>query len=242
MDPAIPMMLPLLLGASLMLVVWVIAADRTRYLTRFDLRHWDEQYYLQALPNFLQALHDDNFTWAWPARLNAVSAAYFAYRVRPILRARPSMTHQAFLQQHLNLCAQLHILRPYIADALMAEQARIVMNRIMEMEDTADRDRLLGFVAQVRRYRTAFQESLTPFDRQNLAQMKCRDFIPTLRRIHAVCLEHGFALLPQFDALRRWRELSGSELVQQLPKLPDVRSLRSARAKVFDAAAAHGGV
>jgi hypothetical protein len=244
-------MVPFLLAAGVLLVVWVIASDRTRYLTRFDRGRWREPYYLTALPNFLQALHDYNLPQAWPARLNAVSAAYFAYRVRPILKAHPSMRREGFLRQHLNLYAQVHMLRPYINDALMGEELRILVGRVMEMEDSAERDdvlmgeelrilvgrvmemedsaerdQLLAFITEMRDYRAAFQATLTKYDRAVIARIRSRGFVPLLAQVHTVCLEHGYTLLPEFDVLRRWQELSASELVRALPALPSVRALR----------------
>ena len=50
-----------------------------------------------------------------------------------------------------------------------------------------------------------------------------RRFIPTLRTAHAIFQEHGYNLLPAFTQLRRWQELTGSELAQELPKVPVLR-------------------
>ena len=93
------------LGVGLLFVIYVIAADKTRFLTRFDLDQWRDGYYLRSLPNFLQALHDNHFRTAWPSRCNAVSAAFFRFRTRPMLRRKPSKLRSAFLQQHIGEAA-----------------------------------------------------------------------------------------------------------------------------------------
>ncbi len=64
------------------LVCFIIAADRQRFLIRFELQQWRQAYYLRALPNFLQALHDHHFTVPWPTKKNAVSALFFRFRAR----------------------------------------------------------------------------------------------------------------------------------------------------------------
>ena len=72
------------LAGGLGMVTYLIAADRTRFLTRFDLSQWRPGYYLRALPNFLQALHDNHFASPWPAAHNAVATACFRLRARPL--------------------------------------------------------------------------------------------------------------------------------------------------------------
>ena len=59
--------------------------------------------------------------------------------------------------------------------------------------------------------------SLTEMDRQTLAAIIDRRFIPTLRSAHAIFQEHGYSLLSEFTLLRRWDEMTGPELVQELP-------------------------
>ncbi len=219
----------LFLGLGGFLVFWLIAADSKRYLVRFDLATWHEQEYLGALPNFLQALHDHNFNDPWPMHPNAVNGSYFAYRVRPILKIRPSLRQRNFVFHHLGLEAIIQNLNPYIKDAIMAEQMRLAVHQVIKMEDTADRDRLLEFIDAVRDYRAAFEESLTEYDRALLAEMKARHFMETLRSTHAIFQEHGFTLLPEFTMLRRWEDLTGAEIVQELPSIPRARGQRKSR-------------
>ena len=73
-------------------------------------------------------------------------------------------------------------------------------------------------------HRAHFYRSLTEYDRQRLVQIIDRRLIPTLRRAHAIFQEHGYSLLPQFTELRRWDEMTGVELVQELPALPVLRA------------------
>jgi hypothetical protein len=205
------------------LVVYVIASDKRRFLTRFDVSQWREGYYLRALPNFLQALHDHHFRTPWPTKPNALATAYFRYRARPLLKKRSPALRRAFLQQHITLFALLEVLQPYLDDFILNEQQRIAGARILEMEDTLDRDRLLGFLESARGHRASFFRSLTDYDRKTLAQIIDRRLIPTLRRAHAIFQEHGYSLLSEFTQLRRWEEMTGVELVQELPVLPALR-------------------
>jgi len=208
------------LGLGLLFVIYVIAADRTRFLTRFDVDQWREGYYLRSLPNFLQSLHDNHFKTAWPAHCNAVSAAFFRFRTRPMLKRKPGKLRSAFLQQHIVLFALRESLAPYIRDFILYEQQKMVGNRIVEMEDTLDRERLMAYLESIKANRQFFQETLTSHDRRILVEMVETGFVPTLRRAHAIFQEHGYSLLPEFTQLRRWQELSGPELVQELPPLP----------------------
>src|ERR1041385_4032489 len=82
-------------------VLFIIAADKKRFLARFDLALWREGYYLRSLPNFLQALHDNHFRTAWPAHCDALSSAYFRYRAWFLLGRKPRKLRRAFLQQHI---------------------------------------------------------------------------------------------------------------------------------------------
>jgi len=219
------------LGVGLLFVIYVIAADKTRFLTRFDLDQWRDGYYLRSLPNFLQALHDNHFRTAWPSRCNAVSAAFFRFRTRPMLRRKPSKLRSAFLQQHIILFALREILAPYIRDFLLFEQQKLIGSRIVEMEDTLDRERLMAYLESIKANRLFFQETLTSYDRRILVDMVEAGFVSTLKRAHAIFQEHGYSLLPEFTQLRRWQEMTGPELVQELPPLPWPKRAR-ARVKV----------
>lgn len=210
----------LLLGGGFLFVIYLIAADRQRFLTRFDVNQWREGYYLRALPNFLQALHDNHFRTAWPSRCNAVSAAFFQMRTWPMLGRGPRKLRKAFLQQHITLFGLLEILRPYIHDFILHERQRIVGNCCIDMEDTLDRERLINYLEELRAHRDNFKTSLTHYDRQIMVDMLERQIIPTLRRTHAMFQEHGFSLLTEFTELRRWQEMTGPELAQELPPLP----------------------
>jgi len=114
------------------------------------------------------------------------------------------------------------LLRPYIQDFVLHEQQRIVGERVIEMEDTADRDRLISFIDTVRSYRDGFYKSLTEWDRHTLGEMIDRKMIPTLRRAHAIFQEHGYSLLEEFSLLRSWEQMTGPELAQELPALPAI--------------------
>lgn len=214
------------LGLGLAVVVYVIAADRTRFLTRFDLPQWREGYYLRSLPNFLQALHDHHFTTAWPVHCNAVSAAFFRFRVRPLLQRKPRKLRRAFLQQHIILFGLREALRPYIQDFLLHQQQRIVGSRIVEMEDTLDREKLMEYLQNIGALRAAHQASLNNYDRHIMVEMAETQFMSTLRRAHAIFQEHGYTLLPELTQLRDWQEMTGVELVQELPHVPIAKRLR----------------
>ena len=92
----------LLLLLGLLAVVVFVAADKTRYLARFDFAHFNERVYLSMLPNFLQLVHDHGFTSPWPRRMDAVSAAYFRHQFRGVMKDRPGLARHDFLHQ---LCA-----------------------------------------------------------------------------------------------------------------------------------------
>jgi hypothetical protein len=210
----------LLLGLGF--VIGVIAADKNRFLARIDLTQWREAYYLRSLPNFLGALYDNHFPSAWPVKCNALSAAFFRFRARPLLRQKTAELRQDFLRQHTVLFALRESLHPFLQDFILNEQEHIVGSRVANMEDTIDRDRLVAFLHNVKDYRRHFHETLTLDERQILLAMIERQFIPTLRAAHAIFQEHGYSLLPEFTQLRRWQEMSGTVLVQELPVLPPV--------------------
>jgi len=223
--------------AGLALVGYVIAADRQRFLVRFDLKQWRHSYYQRALPNFLQALHDNYYRTPWPAQCNAVAAMYFRLRTRRLLKKHPAHLRRAFLQQHITLFALLEILRPFLNDFVLSEQQRIAGERLLDMEDTIDRDKLIGFLDAARLHRNQFFRSLSEVDRETLATIINRRMLPTLRTMHAIYQEHGYSLMPEFTQLRRWEEMTGVELAQELPALPSMRqekrsTRRTARGKV----------
>lgn len=212
-------------------VIYLIAADKKRFLARFDLDQWRESYYLRALPNFLQALHDHHFRSPWPSSRNAVAALYFRYRTRPLLKRRSRNLRRAFINQHTILFGLLEVLHPYLQDFVFGEQQRLVANRILAMEDTIERDRLIAFLDDVRHHREFFKRNLTRYERHTMAAIVDRRLMHVLRTAHAIYQEHGFCLMPEFTQLRRWEEMSGVELVQELPVLPTrrIRKLSAAR-------------
>jgi len=201
-------------------VIYIIAADRLRFLARFDLDQWRENYYLRALPNFLQTLHDNHFTSPFPRAKNAVATAYFQFRVAQLTRKRSRTFRRVFMQQHIILFGLLEVLRPYLHDFILNERQKIIGERVITMEDTLDRDRLISFLDSARSYRATFLGALNDYDRKILLAMVDRKLISTLRRAHAIFQEHGYSLLPEFTQLREWQEMTGSELAHDLPKLP----------------------
>ena len=205
------------LGLGLGFVIYVIAADRTRFLTRFDINQWREKYYIRALPNFLQALHDHHFKSPFPIQHNAVSTAFFRFRSRPLLSRRSTNLRGAFLNQHIVLFGLLATLKPFLRDFILNEQQRIIGERVVEMEDTIDRDTLMSYLQYVREERHRFFATLPAMDRATLSAIIDRRFIPTLRALHAIYQEHGYSLMPELSQLRQWEQMSGSELVQELP-------------------------
>ena len=209
--------------AGLAIVIYIIAADKKRFLVRFDLAQWQEKRYLQSLPNFLQVLHDNHFRTPWPVARNCVSVGFFRFRVG-LMRRRSSAIRRPFIEQHVLLFALLDIFKPFLQDFILNEQQRIVGMRVLEMEDTADRDRLMSFLEHTRAIRSQFFHSLTRPERNTLADMVERRFIPTLKIAHAIFQEHGYSLLPEFTQLREWGELSGTDLAQELPVLPVIKS------------------
>jgi len=198
-------------------VIYIIASDKTRFLAGFDLASWREYQYLRRLPNFLQALHDRRFRSAWPWRPNAVSCVLFRYRTGRVVRAS-SPQRRKFMQQHIALFALMEQLRPYIEDFLLHERERIVTERLIDMTDTMDRDRLAAYLDSIRTHRAAFYKSITPHDRLMIVTMIERRFMPTLKMAHAVFQEHGFSLLDEFNTLRLWESLPGAELAQEIPR------------------------
>src|SRR4051812_41451932 len=120
MVPSAVIWLILFLTAGLGVVVYLIAADRQRFLTRFELGLWRESYYLRALPNFLQALHDNHFATPWPAQCNAVAALVFRLQAGRLLKKQPKNLRQAFLQQHITLFALMDVLRPFLQDFVLS--------------------------------------------------------------------------------------------------------------------------
>ena len=71
---------------------------------------------MRALPNFLQALDNNHFKTPWPRELNALSAAFFRFRTRSMLKMRPVFLRKAFLKQHIILFGLLEVLRPFLQD------------------------------------------------------------------------------------------------------------------------------
>jgi hypothetical protein len=205
------------LAAGLITVSYLIATDKSRFLARFELNQWRETYYMRALPNFLQSLYNRHFASPFPARRNWLSTLIYRFRIRPHLRMRGTTLRRAFLQQHIILFALLEKLRPYLRDFFLNEQQRLVGERIVAMEDTIERDRLIAYLDAIRQERALFYASLTSHDRATLVTMAERNTIAKLRIAHAIYQEHGYSLVPEFTQLRRWEELSGVELVQELP-------------------------
>jgi hypothetical protein len=208
----------LLLLGGLGLSVYLIAADPKRFLSQFGLYDWKPGRYQSLLSNFLQATQDLRLP-AWPRRLNGVSAMWFSFRVRRIVRKGSSFGNSGFLRSHLNLAVLIRMLKPFIDDQILTAQVDLVILRLIDMRDTADRDRLQSFVERATEARRAFQHSLTTIDRQVQNHLRQVHFFPTLQRLHAIFREHGYCLLPQLDALRCWESLDGSELAQELPLL-----------------------
>ena len=138
------------------------------------------------------------------------------------------------MRQHITLFALLEQLRPYIDDFLLHERQRIIGERIIEMSDTVDRDRLAAYLDSIRLHRAQFYSTITAYDRGIMVTMINRRFIPTIKIAHAVFQEHGFSLLSDFNTLRRWETLQGPDLAQELPrnfkaikKLPSASALKT---------------
>jgi hypothetical protein len=219
-----PLLLFVFLFGGLFFVLYVIAADEKRFLAGFDLTMWRDGEYLRALPNFLQALHDNHFETPWPRRPNAVSASFLRFRVNAFLSRRPKAQRHAFLHQHIILFGLLRNLGPFIRDFIQNEQQRIVADRVVQMEDTIERDRLIAFLESLKEHRRSFYSTMTAFDRQTLAEIIDRRLMNNLRIAHAIFQEHGYSLLDELTQLRQWEEMSGVELVQELPFLPAPRT------------------
>jgi hypothetical protein len=230
------LLLFLLMLGGIALVVYLVAADRKRFLAGFDLSSWRDHQYLRRLPNFLQSLHDNRFRSAWPRRPNAVASFIFCTRARRLLRASSPAIRRRFLRQHVTLYALLELLKPYIDDFLLHERQRIVSARIANMADTVDRDRLTAYLDSIRLHRAKFYSSITSYDRRLIVTMVNRKFLPTLKIAHAVFQEHGFSLLPEFSTLRRWETLEGPDLAQELPRnMVEIKRLpASARLKAVN--------
>jgi hypothetical protein len=205
------------MGAVALLVLWIVAADKKRFLAGFHLENWRDTYYLRILPNFLASLKDQHFKTPWPAQCNAVACAWFRVRVGPVLRACPSLARRHFLHHHLTLFALIEQLRPFIDDFILQEKQRIVSACLFEMGDTADRDRLSLYLDGIRAARAAFARSLTIYDRSMLSVIVSRRFIARLRLSHAIFQEHGYTLVPALETLREWEALNGMEIIRTLP-------------------------
>ncbi|MGN6368760.1 MAG: hypothetical protein ACTHN5_10910 [Phycisphaerae bacterium] len=225
-------------------VIYIVVADRKRFLAQFDLPSWRDHQYLRRLPNFLQALHDHHFRSAWPRRHNAVSARLFSRRAGRFLRNTSPAARRRFMRQHITLFALLEVLKPYIHDFLLHERQRIVAARLEGMSDTVDRDRLATYVDSIRLHRAQFYSKITAYDRRVILAMVNRRFMPKLKIAHAVFQEHGFSLLPEFDVIRRWEGLDGADLAQELPRnLLEIRRLPAGRMGAVNyGAVSEGGV
>jgi hypothetical protein len=199
-------------------IAYIVAADRKRFLAQFDLPAWRDHHYLRRLPNFLQALHDNHFRSAWPRRHNAVSAGCFSQRAGKHLRNASAGVRRKFMRQHITLFGLLEVLKPYISDFLLHERQRIVSERLIGMSDTVDRDRLATYLDSIRLHRAQFYSGITAYDRRIIVTMVNRKFMPTLKIAHAVFQEHGYSLLPEFDVIRRWEGMEGADLAQELPR------------------------
>jgi len=219
-----PVVLFAFLFVGLAFVLYIIAADEKRFLAGFDLKMWRDGEYLRALPNFLQALHDNHFETPWPRRVNAVSARFMKFRANAFLRRRPKPQRHAFLHQHIILFGLMRTLGPFVRDFIHNEQQRIIADRILQMEDTIERDRLIAYLESLKEHRQSFFAGMSSFDRQTMAEIIDRRFMTNVRTAHAIFQEHGYSLLDEFTQLRRWEEMSGVELVQELPVLPAIRT------------------
>ena len=232
------------MSGGMVAVVYIVAADRKRFLAGFDLPSWRDHQYLRRLPNFLQALHDHRFRSAWPRRHNAVSAYFFAKRAGRYLRNTSSGMRRKFMQQHITLFALLELLKPYINDFLLHERQRIVSDRLIGMADTVDRDRLATYLDSIRLHRAQFYAAITWYDRRIIVAMVNQKFMPTLKMAHAVFQEHGYSLLPEFDTIRKWEGMDGPDLAQELPRnLTAIKRLPAANLKAVNyGASSDGGV
>ncbi len=220
-----------MLGGAL-LVVFLIAADKKRFLAGFDLELWRANHYLQVLPNFLEALHSRGFRTPWPAKCNAVSSVWFRLRMWPVLSECPSLGRRHFLRYHVALFALLEKHRAFIDDYVLQEKQRIVSAHLIEMRDTFDRDRLAQYLDDLRAARAGFARSLTIYDRGTLAVIVQRRFIARLRAAHVIFNEHGYWLIPAFETLRRWENSTGVDIAQEIPRETERRAKRRA-AKLY---------
>ncbi len=233
----------LAMSGAVFSVVYIVAADRKRFLAAFDLPSWRDHQYLRRLPNFLQALHDHRFRSAWPRRHNAVSAWFFTRRAGRFLRNISSPMRRKFIRQHITLFALLELLKPYINDFLLHERQRIVSDRLASMADTVDRDRLATYLDSIRLHRAQFYSEITWYDRRIIVTMVNRKFMPTLKIAHAVFQEHGYSLLPEFDTIRKWESLDGTDLAQELPRnLKAIKRLPATKLKAVNYGASSDGV
>ena len=225
----------LAISGGVVLVAYIVAVDRKRFLARFDLSSWRDHQYLRRLPNFLQALHDSHFRSAWPRRHNAVSAGLFTWRAgRHVRNASPAMRRK-FMRQHIMLFGLLEVLKPYVNDFLLHERQRVVAERLVGMADTVDRDRLATYLDSIRLHRAQFYSGITLYDRRIILAMVNRKFMPTLKIAHAVFQEHGYSLLPEFDLIRKWEGMEGADLAQELPRnLTAIRRLPAGKMKAVN--------
>lgn len=194
--------LAFIIGLATLLVAWSIMRDRTRYLARFQpLRHPGvSAEYLAGLSNFLEKLHDRRTNSAWPRRHDALSVLMFCLRTRAFSLG-PSKPAARLIAEHLTLWAQLELLKPFIQQAILGERQRIAVSAILELPDTPERDRLMHFVNDIRQYRDGFARALSPSECRLYHELERTHYLLTLRKIHAVFDEHGYALGPR--AVRR---------------------------------------
>jgi hypothetical protein len=221
------------MSAAAVFIVWIVAADKKRFLAGVDLANWRDAFYLRLLPNFLASLHQHHFKSPWPSQCNAVASAWFRFRVGPVLQACPHFARRHFLHHHLTLFALLEKLRPFIDDFILQEKQRILSACLLDMGDTADRDRLSSYLDGIRAARAAFARCLTIYDRGTLAVIVNRRFIARLRLSHAIFQEHGYSLVPDLETLRQWESLNGLEIVQSLPREAFTRPRRRPSAYPF---------
>lgn len=190
-------------------------------LSRFDLSQWRHRNYAGLLPNFLEGLYTRNVTTPWPIARNKIATVLFYFRTRSVLKSTPVQIRRQFHNCHIHLYSLLHMIKPFINDAIHGELQKIASSRVADMLDSLDRERLLQGLKRIAEIRTAFQNGLTAFDRALQEQLLERQIFRQLKSLHAIFSEHGYTLIPGLDEIHRWESLTGPEIARKIPALLD---------------------
>jgi hypothetical protein len=216
----------LIVFVAVMAMVLIVAFDRRRFLTQVDLRHWKNRLYLMLLPNFLQTLYSRNLRSPWPVRDDEISATFFVLRASRALPPVSRSVQRQFMRCHIHLFALMNRVGPFLQDALLGELQKLAKRQMANVVNSWDYERLSDGVIRIAVLRKSFQDRLDLVDKALAVQIQQTGVLRQLRQVHAIFSEHGYSLLPAFDALMRWEDMNGAELSSEMNRIVDTRNRR----------------